>query len=66
MEEAKRSYRNICLSYRGAERQPPNSLHLAFRFSAIVEIKMKDGTHAFTIGGGRAAQYRRFGSQELH
>ncbi|CAJ1431217.1 unnamed protein product [Effrenium voratum] len=45
MDTAKQSYRNLCLSYRGSERQPPNSLQLALRFSQIIEMRDKQGVH---------------------
>ncbi|CAJ1409411.1 unnamed protein product [Effrenium voratum] len=45
MDTAKQSYRNLCLSYRGSERQPPNLLQLALRFSQIIEMRDKQGVH---------------------
>ena len=37
MDRDDQSFRNISLSYRGSERQPPNILQLGLRFSAIME-----------------------------
>ncbi|CAK9014066.1 Uncharacterized protein SCF082_LOCUS12189 [Durusdinium trenchii] len=39
MDASSRSYRNLTLSYRGSERQSPNCLQLALRFSRIMEAK---------------------------
>ena len=43
MDEAQRSYRNLTLSYRGSERQPPNNLQLALRFSRVMEVRADEG-----------------------
>ena len=40
-----RSYRNMTLSFRGSERQPPNNLQLALRFASIMEEKAMTGEH---------------------
>lgn len=40
-----RSYRNMTLSFRGSERQPPNNLQLALRFASIMEEKANAGEH---------------------
>ncbi len=45
MSAADRSYRNLTLSFRGAERQQPNALQLALRFSKLMELAESDGTH---------------------
>lgn len=37
MDKDTQSFRNIPLSFRGSERQPPNVLQLGLRFSAIME-----------------------------
>lgn len=37
MDKDTQSFRNISLSFRGSERQPPNVLQLGLRFSAIME-----------------------------
>ena len=42
---AARSYQNICLSYRGSERQPPSTLALALMFSSIMSEKSQTGVH---------------------
>ena len=39
------SFRNLKLSYQGSERQPPNNLQIALRFSRAIELNQKDGTH---------------------
>ncbi|CAK9073826.1 unnamed protein product [Durusdinium trenchii] len=38
-----RSFRNITLSFRGAERQAPSALQLALRFSRVLEIYEQEG-----------------------
>eukprot|EP00435_Cladocopium_sp_Y103_P004363 s5416_g1.t1 len=43
--EVDMSYRNLQLSYQGAERQAPNNLSLALRFSRIIQIKQEAGEH---------------------
>ena len=43
MTASERSFRNLTLSYRGSERQPPNVLQLALRFSRVMELD--DGSH---------------------
>lgn len=45
LDLARRSYRNLSLSFRGSERQAPNLLQLALRFSRIMEQKANDGLH---------------------
>lgn len=40
-----RSYINLKLGYRGAERQPPSALTLALTFSSIMQEKSQDGSH---------------------
>ena len=49
MDLAARSYRNLTLSYRGSERQAPNALQLALRFSRIMEMKQLEGKHLPTM-----------------
>ena len=44
-DEMCRAFRNLALSYRGSERQPPNNLQLALRFSRAVEIKEQQREH---------------------
>ena len=43
MDMEARSYRNLTLSYRGSERQSPNCLQLALRFSRIMEQRAQQG-----------------------
>eukprot|EP00435_Cladocopium_sp_Y103_P029455 s2934_g7.t1 len=43
--EVAMSYRNLQLSYQGSERQAPNNLQLALRFSRVIEVHHLDGTH---------------------
>lgn len=43
--EVERSFKNISLSFRGSERQPPSSLQLALRFSKLIETKAREGEH---------------------
>lgn len=43
MDFASRNYRNLTLSFRGAERQAPNCLQLALRFSRIMEQRSNEG-----------------------
>eukprot|EP00435_Cladocopium_sp_Y103_P015413 s3816_g3.t1 len=45
MDYATKSYRNLSLSYRGSERQAPNCLQLALRFSRIMEAHAAAGRH---------------------
>ncbi|CAK9060296.1 unnamed protein product [Durusdinium trenchii] len=45
MDTTSRSFRNLALSYRGSERQAPNTLQLALRFSRIMEIREAEGCH---------------------
>lgn len=45
MDAAARSFRNLTLSYRGSERQPPNTLQLALRFSVVMEERANNGEH---------------------
>ena len=45
MDMAARSYRNLTLSFRGSERQSPNCLQLALRFSRIMELRAVEGAH---------------------
>ena len=45
MDYAAKSYRNLSLSYRGSERQAPNCLQLALRFSRIMESHDGAGRH---------------------
>ena len=42
LDASARSYRNLTLSYRGSERQSPNCLQLALRFSRIMEAKKSE------------------------
>lgn len=44
-DEASQNFRNLCLSYRGAERQAPNTLQLALRMSRVMEIRQGEGKH---------------------
>lgn len=46
LDLASRSFRNLTLSYRGSERQAPNCLGLALRFSRIMECRDAEGRHA--------------------
>jgi len=46
IDATNRSFRNLTLSYRGAERQQPNALQLALRFSRLMEIAETNGSHA--------------------
>ena len=48
MDMASRSFRNLTLSFRGSERQSPNCLQLALRFSRIMEQRAKEGAHLTT------------------
>ena len=41
-----RSFRNLTLSHRGSERQPPNALQVALRFSRLMELAEASGKHA--------------------
>lgn len=43
MDEVSRSFRNLTLSFRGSERQPPNTLQLALRFSRAMEVRDEQG-----------------------
>ena len=45
IDEASRSFKNVALSYRGAERQAPNGLQLALTMSSIMELRMKSQEH---------------------
>ena len=45
MGAADRSFRNISLSFRGSERQPPSALQLALRFSRVLEQAEAEGRH---------------------
>lgn len=45
IDEASRSFKNVVLSYRGAERQAPNGLQLALTMSSIMELRMKSQEH---------------------
>ena len=45
-----RSFRNLTLSYRGAERQPPNVLQLGLRFSRLMELAEASGKHTPSMG----------------
>lgn len=44
-DEINMSFRNLQLSYQGSERQPPNNLQLALRFSRVIELKQSTGEH---------------------
>ena len=46
VDATNRSFRNLTLSYRGSERQQPNALQLALRFSRLMEIAEANGSHA--------------------
>lgn len=39
------NFRNLTLSYRGSERQAPNTLQLSLRFSKVMELRASDGSH---------------------
>lgn len=41
ISDVDKGYRNMALSYRGSERQPPNTLQMALRFSAAMEVRQK-------------------------
>ncbi|CAK9091123.1 unnamed protein product [Durusdinium trenchii] len=45
MDEALRSFRNIQLSFRGSERQAPNSLQLSLRFARVMEVRAEEERH---------------------
>ena len=45
MSATSKSFRNLVVSYRGAERQPPNCLQLALRFSRLMEVAEQEGRH---------------------
>ncbi|CAK9010862.1 Uncharacterized protein SCF082_LOCUS10854 [Durusdinium trenchii] len=45
MDQTSRSFRNMTLSFRGSERQSPNTLQLSLRFSKLMEIREADGRH---------------------
>ena len=45
MDDITCSYLNMTLSFRGAERQPPNMLQMALRFSAVMEQHSTSGKH---------------------
>ena len=45
IDEATSNFRNLSLSYRGSERQPPNTLQLALRLSRVMEIRQAEGGH---------------------
>lgn len=45
MDSTARSFRNLTLSFRGSERQAPNALQLALRFSKIMETRQAEGKH---------------------
>ena len=49
-DEMWRTFRNLSLSYRGSERQAPNNLQLALRFSRALEIHQQQGTHPSSWG----------------
>ena len=44
MSKDLQSFRNISLSFRGAERQAPNCLQMALRFSKIMERHSSEGS----------------------
>eukprot|EP00435_Cladocopium_sp_Y103_P033762 s3891_g8.t1 len=46
LDEVQCSWMNMVLSHRGAERQPPNVLQQALRFSGVMEIRSTAGDHA--------------------
>ena len=46
MDDIQCSYLNMMLSFRGSERQPPNMLQMALRFSIIMEQHVASGKHA--------------------
>lgn len=45
LDAAARSFRNLVVSYRSAERQAPNCLQLALRFSRLMELAETEGRH---------------------
>ena len=49
-DEMWRTFRNLSLSYRASERQAPNNLQLALRFSRALEIHQQQGTHPSSWG----------------
>ena len=53
-DQAWQSFRNLSLSYRGSERQAPNTLQLSLRFSHVMELRSQDGTH----GSGLSTEQR--------
>lgn len=44
-DASSRSFRNLVLSYRGSERQAPNVLQLALKFSRLMELAEQEGRH---------------------
>ena len=48
MDPTERSFRNLVVSYRSAERQAPNCLQLALRFSRLMEVAEAEGRHSKT------------------
>lgn len=49
MDVTARAFRNITLSFRGSERQAPNALQLALRFSRVMEARQDEGKHLATM-----------------
>lgn len=50
MSEIKQNFRNMALSFRGMERQPPTILQMALRFSRVMELQ------ATTVTGSTEAR----------
>ena len=48
MTKDAQSFRNLSLSFRGAERQPPSVLQMALRFSAIMDRQAANGMTSTT------------------
>ncbi|CAE7252952.1 unnamed protein product [Symbiodinium sp. CCMP2592] len=45
VDSVSQSFRNLMLSYRGSERQAPNTLQLALRFSKVMDTRNEQGKH---------------------
>ena len=63
MDSVQQSFLNMTLSLRGAERQPPNVLQQALRFSAVMTLRSSQGIHAADLNA--EARLRRV-VQEYH
>jgi hypothetical protein len=45
------SFQNMVNSFRGAERQAPNCLQMALRFSRLMELAEQEGRHQASMSG---------------